>query len=283
VFQKAMNECIIKQATLHDMEFLLSSAKAEGWNPGFCDAVSFYYTDPNGFFIEELDKKPIGCISAVAYSDSYGFIGFYIVLPEFRDQGYGIKLWNHAISYLGTRTIGLDGVVAEQENYKKSGFRFFYNNIRFRAILEGKLSKELQPIDTISFPVLVNFDTSIYGLNRAIFLQHWINMPNSYGLAKVEKDKLLGYGIIRKCEVGYKIGPLFANNLQIANEIFLSLIIKCERSEVFLDVIQINNNALELVKEHNLNKVFETARMYNNIPPESLLSKVYGITSFELG
>lgn len=280
---KDITECTIEQATLHDMQFLLESACSEGWNPGLSDAASFYYTDPSGFFIEKLNGQPIGCISAVAYNDFYGFIGFYIVLPKFRDKGYGIKLWNHAMIRLGNRTIGLDGVVAQQDNYAKSGFKFYYNNLRFGGKPKGKQSKDLQSIDTVPFQTLLEYDTLIYGLNRVFFLQHWLTMPNSYGFAKTAGDKLLGYGIIRKCEVGYKIGPLFACSFPIANEIFLELAAKSEGSDVFLDVVQTNSEALKLAKEHGLNKIFETARMYRGVPPKQLLSQVFGVTTFELG
>lgn len=66
-----MTKCIVEQAALDEMKFLLDCAKAEGWNPGLSGAVPFYYTDPYGFFIAKLGNKPIGCISAVAYNNSY--------------------------------------------------------------------------------------------------------------------------------------------------------------------------------------------------------------------
>lgn len=73
------------------------SAK-EGWNPGLYDADVFYKTDPKGFFLGFLDGKPIASISAVAYDDKFGFLGFYIVKPEYRDKGFGIKIWNERLS-----------------------------------------------------------------------------------------------------------------------------------------------------------------------------------------
>lgn len=276
-------ESHITTATLSDMSFLLNAAKSEGWNPGLFDSIPFYFTDPSGFFIEKLNDKPIGCISAPIYNEAYGFMGFYIVLPEYRSKGYGLKLWNHAINYLGNRVIGLDGVVAQQNNYKKSGFTFFYNNIRYSGKVKGILSKSVVPIDAIPFKILVEYDSKIYGLNRAIFLQHWITLRNSYGFAKTQSNKVLGYGIIRKCEIGYKVGPLFADNSETANEIFLSLLSMCEDKEVFLDVPEINKEAIKLANQYNLQKVFETARMYKGTPPKQQLNHVFGVTTFELG
>jgi GNAT superfamily N-acetyltransferase len=278
-----MNSFIIEKANKHDMEFILTLAGAEGWNPGLDDAVPFYEADPDGFFIGKLGGKKIGCISAVAYDNVYGFMGLYIVLPEYRGQGYGWKLWQHAVEYLGDRCIGLDGVVAQQENYKKSGFIFFYNNIRFGGKVQGRLSKELCSIKEISFQSLLDFDTRIFGVDRARFLHPWIQAPHAFGFAKMIDHRLAGYGWIRRCGNGYKIGPLFAENKAIANEIFLALAANTKGSEVFLDVVQTNKDAMQMAQEHHLNKVFETARMYKGKPPKQRLDQVFGVTTFELG
>lgn len=62
----------------------------------------------------ELNGEPVGCISAVAYDAHFGFLSFYIVKPQFRGQGLGIKIWKTAMDYLGAdRNIGLDGALAQ--------------------------------------------------------------------------------------------------------------------------------------------------------------------------
>jgi hypothetical protein len=45
----------------------------------------------------------------------------------------------------------------------------------------------------------------------------------------------------------------------------------------------INKEAVALTQEFNMDKVFETARMYSKSFPEIELGKIFGITSFELG
>lgn len=278
-----MSNFTIQNATLQEMEFLLALAKAEGWNPGISDATPFYYTDPKGFFVGKVNGKLIGCISAVAYDAHYGFLGFYIIVPGFRGKGYGLQLWNHAISYLGKRTIGLDGVVAEQANYKKSGFQFFYNNIRFEGKEKGQESNLLVPTREIPFQSLVDYDTPLFGANRSQFLRLWLQMPNTWSYAKKLDDKLIGYGCIRQCSIGFKIGPLYANDFVTANEIFLALLVKSRGSSVFLDVPEINNEAMQLAQAYKLHRVFETARMYRGTPPRQDLNKIFGVSSFELG
>lgn len=280
-----MDDWVIEQATWADMPFLLSLAKAEGWNPGLHDAEPFYESDPKGYFIGKVGAERVGCLSAVAYDRSYGFLGLYILKPDWRGHGYGIKLWNYGMQYLGDRVIGLDGVVSQQENYKKSGFTFSYNNIRFggKAIVNTSNIQDLYPLIEVPFDALLQFDSSIFGLDRARFLHPWIRMPNSYGFAKMVNNQLVGYGLIRKCGKGYKIGPLFANDPLIAEELFLALCSKSGGEEIFFDVPELNSPAIDLAQKHSLTKVFETARMYKGSPPAQQISKVFGITTFELG
>lgn len=44
-----------------------------------------------------------------------------------------------------------------------------------------------------------------------------------------------------------------------------------------------NQEALQLVKQFNLTPVFETARMYTQFSPPLDLTKIFGMTTFELG
>ena len=106
-------------------------AAVEGWNPGLADAACFAMVDPDGFLIGELDGAPAATVSCVNYDASFAFLGLYIVRKDMRGRGYGLRIWNAAIAHAGPRVIGLDGVVAQQQNYKKSGFALAYANVRY--------------------------------------------------------------------------------------------------------------------------------------------------------
>src|SRR5215813_5667044 len=106
-------------------------AATEGWNPGVSDAACFATVDPGGFLIGELDGAPAATVSCVNYDDRFAFLGFYIVRADLRGRGFGLRIWNAAVGHAGPRVIGLDGVAAQQENYRKSGFQLAYANIRY--------------------------------------------------------------------------------------------------------------------------------------------------------
>ena len=273
------------------VSFAIKLAANEGWNPGLHDADAFYNTNPNGFLVGILDGRPIGCIVAASYKASsgalpFGFIGCYIVVPEYRGLGYGIQLWRQAIETLSNHTIGLDGVVEQQANYRKSGFKFAYRNIRFMSVAQPISSNttDVVPIQSVPFATLCLYDQTYFPGQRREFLRGWTNMPDSQAVAAVKGDEITGYGVIRKCLVGYKIGPLFANSAESAEAIFTTLSAYAEAgSPIYLDVPERNPAALTLAARHNMTKVFETARMYTGDEPTIAVDGIYGVTTLELG
>ena len=125
-----------------------------GWNPGLYDADCFYAADPNGFLTGLLGDEPIATVSVVKYGDSFGFLGFYIVRPEYRGKDYGIQIWNAGLAHLKGRTIGLDGVVAQQDNYKKSGFTLAYRNIRYQGTGGGYFPTDSGIVQLSTIPLM---------------------------------------------------------------------------------------------------------------------------------
>jgi Acetyltransferase (GNAT) domain/Acetyltransferase (GNAT) family len=126
-----VNELRIRVMRPEEIAIAADWAAAEGWNPGLADAACFATVDREGFLIGELDGAPAATVSCVNYDARFAFLGFYIVRGDLRGRGYGLRMWNAAIAHAGARVIGLDGVVAQQENYKKSGFALAYANVRY--------------------------------------------------------------------------------------------------------------------------------------------------------
>lgn len=275
-----------------EMPLAVDWAAAEGWNPGLHDAQCFWAADRQGFLVGIKDGQPIGCISAVRYGTAYGFLGFYIVRPEWRGQGYGLQMWQQAMNQLAGRVIGLDGVLAQQENYRKSGFQLAYRNIRysgrFSGIISGRAAESepalsIVPAGGVNWAELAAYDSSLFSAARPAFLSGWLSQPAATALAVTAAERLRGYGVIRQCRSGFKIGPLFAEDAAAAEKLLLSLAAYAKGDEVFLDVPEVNAAAVALTAKYNMGKVFETARMYKGRAPSVALEKIFGVTSFELG
>ena len=272
----------IDTATLEEVELAVAWAAREGWNPGFSDARAFYAQDPGGFFMGKLRGEPLGCISCVKYPWNFAFIGFYIVRPECRRKGYGLRLWKHALEYGSGCSLGLDGVPAQQENYAKSGFQLAYRNIRYEytASGEGEEIPEIPEIpETLVSPQnlplkdLVAFDALHFGGPRREFLQKWLTLENSRSLAALKNGEIRGLATLRQCQRGYKIGPLFAANPLLGEALFLEILREIPReTPVYLDVPEPNEHALALAEKYRMIPVFGTARMYRGTPPSVRLA-----------
>ena len=301
--QSLDNTYRIKTATRQELDEVVTWAAAEGWNPGLQDAACFYAADPNGFFVGTLAGDPIASISAVKYDETFGFIGFYIVKPAYRGRGYGLQIWNAGLRYLQGCTVGLDGVLQQQSNYAKSGFELAHRNIRYEGTCDVDGLKqtidsavavqlaershpgaELVPLSSVPFQSVLDYDQGLFLSKRADFLKAWIETETHRAVGVLYQQKLAGYGVIRPCQQGYKIGPLFADSPECAEATFLSLIAHVEPDRCFyLDVPEVNSAAVAIAEKYHMSVVFETARMYRQMLWTLPLEQIFGITSFELG
>lgn len=277
----------ISQMTQNEVENIaIQWAKEEGWNPGLHDAKAFYAQDPHGFFVGRLGDHPIGCCSSVIYDDHFAFFGFYIVKKEFRHQGYGIQMTRRRLEYVGNRNIGLDGVLNMCDKYANIGFRPAHLNVRYQGqmSLNGRKDPHLTLISENLLSLVEKYDRNYFPAPRSAFLQNWLpQTQDTISLAYMDHGTIQGYGVIRRCFTGYKIGPLFAESFEIAQKILQGLVIQSQGNLFFLDIPEPNAAALKLVEYYKMQPSFKTLRMYTKGAPPIDLDHVYGITTFELG
>ncbi|MCX5195130.1 GNAT family N-acetyltransferase [Streptomyces sp. NBC_00249] len=275
----------IAGASAADMELLRAWADGEGWNPGNTDRFAFAVADPEGFLVGRCDGEPVACISAVRYGAGFGFVGFYIARPDVRGQGYGIRLWRAGMERLGGRLVGLDGVVEQQDNYRRSGFRPAWNNVRHEGVPQGDPDGAVEIVDASSLPFaqLAAYDRRFFPESRDAFLCAWTALPGRTALAAVREGRIEGLGVVRPSSGAARVGPLYAATPEVAAALLLRLAGHAPGGEVTVDVPDANPAAAALLAGLGLAPVFETARMYTGPAPELDLAGMYGVTSLELG
>jgi ribosomal protein S18 acetylase RimI-like enzyme len=279
-----MSDLQIRNLRPEEISIAIDWAAAEGWNPGLSDAACFAIPDAQGFFVGEIDGEPVATVSCVNYDDRFAFLGFYIVREGFRGSGHGLRIWNAAIAHAGSRVIGLDGVVAQQDNYRKSGFQLAHANIRYGGTIAARPAPaDVIALDRVPFALVEADDATVFPAPRSAFLRAWIKTPGHLGRALLRDGKLAAWGVIRPCRNGTKIGPLVADDRAAAERVVQALLASAGDGEVFLDVPAINREAIALAEALGLKPVFETARMYTGPLPPLRIDRVFGVTSFELG
>lgn len=276
----------IRVARPEEMGLLLDWAAEEGWNPGLADAAAFHAADPGGFLLGEVAGEPVACIAALRQGARHGFIGFYIVRPEWRGRGIGIALWRAGMERLAGRVVGLDGVVAQQANYARSGFALAWRNVRYAAGAPRAVpgaSGRVVPAAEVPFAALAALDARVFPAPREEFLRAWLDAPGHHALAVLdEAGAARGFGVRRPCREGSKIGPLTAAAAPFARALFNALAGDAP-GPVFLDLPEPNAAAVALAREAGMAPVFETARMYAGPAPRLAVGEIFGVASFELG
>jgi ribosomal protein S18 acetylase RimI-like enzyme len=272
--------------TRDELASALDWAAQEGWNPGLHDAETFHAADPSGFLVGLLGDEPVASISIVKYGTSFAFLGLYIVRPAFRGRGLGWRLWQAAMASVPGRQVGLDGVVAQQANYRLSGFSPAWRNIRYEgeARAANATHLDIQPLADIPLADVLAYDAPFFPADRSAFLRAWLRQADASGKASMAHGRLQGYGLMRRCRAGWKIGPLFADDDAVADALFQALRSDAPPGEpIYLDIPEPNTAAVALTQRHGMRRVFETARMYTGPAPELPVRRMVGITSLELG
>lgn len=274
---------LCRTATLQELSQVLDWAAEEGWNPGLDDAEAFFRADPDGFFVAvDRSDHPLAAISVVNHSDSFAFLGLYIVRPAHRGKGIGLHLWQHAMRHAGDRIVGLDGVEAQQQNYVASGFAHAGGTTRYSGSVPGVVDPDIQITLADDIPALIAEEAEASGMAKPAYLQSWFNHTDyRTTYACKESERLRGFVTVRVCRLGAKIGPLLAENSDIARRL-ITHASALTKGIVTLDVPDTATSLRTICEGMKLEAGFKTARMYRGsfVMPRHLN---FAVASLELG
>ncbi|MFC3572176.1 GNAT family N-acetyltransferase [Streptomyces yaanensis] len=277
-------DLVVTRATLDDWPVISGWAADEGWNPGLSDGPAFFAQDPEGFFIGRLAEEPVSAISVVNYGSDYAFLGCYLVRPDLRGRGLGLATWKTALAHAGGRTIGLDGVVAQQDTYRQSGFAFAHRTVRFTGPAPTvHAAPGVRPAEKADADAIAAYDSACCPADRPRFLAHWLTTSGHRTFVRVEHGRLSGYAVIRPARDSLRIGPLFADTAEDAEALFAASAAEAAGKEIAIDVPEPNTAAVALAERAGLTPSFETARMYTGPVRPFAEERVYGVTTLELG
>ncbi|WP_010138749.1 GNAT family N-acetyltransferase [Oceanicola sp. S124] len=274
-----MTQPIYRTATRQELDIMSGWAAAEGWNPGLEDADPFHGADPDGFFVAEVAGAPVACISVVNHAAEMAFLGFYICQPEFRGRGLGMALWSHALAHAGARTVGLDGVAAQEANYATSGFVKLGMTRRMAGQLEGQGDDAIRTLAPGDLPQILDWDRAASGYDRAAFLTGWLD--DTASRRSLIAPEARAFVTIRRCGEGVKIGPVVAEDAAMALRLIRAALAELPSDQVFIDLFPGSPLAAPL-EVLGFAETFAAARMYKGAAPQGD-GRLLAIASMELG
>lgn len=271
----------LRNMTCAELDLVLGWAAEEGWNPGIDDAAAFHAADPAGYFVADIGGTPVAAISVVNHTDDFAFLGLYLCHPDYRGRGIGYALWKHALAHAGNRTVGLDGVPDQQENYRRSGFVLAARNTRFTGVLPAGAGHVLAPVTSADIPRLVDLEGRASGVYKPAFLREWLR-PTGPREIRAAADGSSAFLTLRRCVEGYKIGPLVAPDIAAARALLLGAAAITGDAAVMIDIPGDQADLAALCTEFGMVPSFSTARMYRG--PEIVPGPgIRAIATLELG
>ncbi|MCV3271872.1 GNAT family N-acetyltransferase [Roseobacter sinensis] len=267
----------VRTATRDDLGQVLAWAAQEGWNPGLDDTAAFHVADPQGFFVGVADDRLVAAISIVNHTADFAFLGLYLVHPLYRGRGFGYALWREAIQHAGARTVGLDGVEAQQANYMRSGFTYAGGTTRYTGLVTAGEVQGIRAVRKEEIPDLIRREADASGVLKPAYLSAWFtDTPHRRTLVHPA-----GFCTVRKCREGAKIGPLLAEHPEAASQLIHGAAAVFDGS-VTLDVPETAESLTRLCNDLALVPGFKTARMYRGTAPSGT-GGLYAVASLELG
>ena len=284
---------------------VIDAMEKEHWRPGLHDAECFLECDPTGFFVGELNGKPVCCVSMTKYGDNYAFGGCYVVQNDYRDCGYGMKISNAALaSVRSSWNLGLYATEHSANMYEKIGFHKQWPVARYDLDVVTTLknlgeeatqdhSFAIKSINDVDLQAIFRYDTEVFGFSRQAFLSKWLCAQGSYvGVAIDSQESVVGYTVVRPTfvkEHGYKIGPLFADSSIVAKALLQASFTKILEEEISTVTVCIdvpterNAVAKQLVETVQGKLVANFLYMTRKGEPNAYFEKCFGITTLELG
>ncbi|KAK3740279.1 hypothetical protein QZH41_008380 [Actinostola sp. cb2023] len=157
----------------------------------------------------------------------------YLVEKEYRYKGYGMELFQAAklksVSSPSQNRVGY-GVQNMLEKYEKRGAESQWLTSRFDIHLPSAFKAldqvptsplyRAQTIDKVDPQALSDYDTVVFGYQRHTFLHKFLRTQGSHARVAINsKGVIVGYTAARVAfnkEEGYRLGPLYADSLEIA-------------------------------------------------------------------
>ena len=101
------------------------------------------------------------------------------------------------------------------------------------------------PLAGVPLTAVLAYDQAFFPDERVDFLRCWIQQPGGTALGWIEDGTLQGYGVLRPCRSGFKVGPLFADSTAVADGLFNALKSAAGRdAKIYLDTPQANPEAM---------------------------------------
>ena len=217
----------------------LKLCRKANWNQMETDWQMFLENSPEACLVATFQEQIIGTVTTIKYQNSFSWIGMVLVDPDFQRQGIGMQLLNEALQILQKeKTVKLDATPQGRAAYLKLNFLDEYRLSRMSIGSAKNINhaSTARPIRKEDLSLLIEFDSKTFGANRSSLLQLMWEKTPQYAFLIEENNEVKGYCMGRQGHDFIQIGPIIAENANLAKNLLMAALENCMGQPLILDV-----------------------------------------------
>jgi len=211
------------------------------WNQVEADWQLLLAMSKGGSFVAAYDGKPVGTVVTISYEEAFSWIGMVLVHPSFRGKGIGTCLLQAALDY--ATPIGpvlLDATAMGQPLYASLGFQSIGEIARLELSLPVSIPSptnlRIRPIKHNDLIHIQAYDSNKVKFNRAALLHGFFQRSPRYAFVAYQNEQLVGYCLGRAGSRFEHLGPLVANQQEIAVALLAYALAAAPQRPLIMDI-----------------------------------------------
>lgn len=270
-----------------DIPAAMQLKEAARWNQTEADWRRLLRLEPNGCFGAIRDGRLVGTTTTTIYGE-LAWIGMVLVEPQHRRQGIAAQLMHVALDYLQDKvdTIKLDATSLGQPVYEEFGFEVESVVERWSGVAQSTRGEtQPQPVmDGNAKLELFNLDRAAFNGDRSLLLETLIDDACvAPVLMRAADGALRGYALARSGSSRTYVGPVVANDPQIAETLLDRMFSKLSGRDVYVDFNKQCSAGASLLFDRGFVKERDFIRMVKGRESRKTSPLVVAIAGPEIG
>ena len=223
-----------------DIEAGLRLCRASGWNQVRRDWELFLRLSPHGCRVAIRDAQVVGTVATVNYEDRFSWVSMVLVEPSARGSGIGTLLVKEALAVLkDVRSIRLDATPAGHGVYRQLGFVNDYGLSRMAAAVRDEklmtLRDQTRPMTQADLVAVLRLDQDVFGAGRRVLLEWLLEGAPEFAWVNELHGRITGYVFGRRGFNTAHLGPVIADDQQIARQLVTACLRQQPGKRLILD------------------------------------------------
>jgi GNAT superfamily N-acetyltransferase len=274
----------LRQMRFEDLEAAMELKNTEGWNQTLSDWELFLEISPESCLVATYQDKVIGTVTGISYENSVAWIGMMLVNRAFRGHGVSKTLMAAVIKTLSAvSSIKLDATPAGYPVYEKLGFKEEYALCRMtidmwsKPVLDESHWNHVIPLNADNIREIFAFDKEAFGSDRSRVLIHAQSQQPDLACMYKQEGRVSGFLLARKGTRYTHMGPLVAENLEVAKILLDYACGHARYVPLVLDVPDSNSKWFSWLetcgfrKQRDLHRMFLKSNLHPGIPERCFL------------